>query len=179
MSVWFWVFLCFSFLGYLLEKAYAFFTHSPQQNRKCFILLPLCPVYGLAVAAILLLPPGLTEGWLPLVAASFLVPCAVEYLMHVYYEKLFRVRYWDYSTLPLQIHGRICLPFALIWTLLMPIAVRVVAPWLLPRLAAIPLDVTLALWLLLAADWLCSRYLLLRFADTELLSVGRILAENR
>ena len=58
-----WRFWLYSFLGYLLEKAFAAATASPHQTRKCFLLLPLCPVYGLAVLAVLALPPTLRDGF--------------------------------------------------------------------------------------------------------------------
>ena len=51
---WFWLFLLYSFGGYVLEKLYAAARRSPHQVRKCFLLLPLCPVYGLAMLAVLL-----------------------------------------------------------------------------------------------------------------------------
>ena len=41
---WFWLFLLYSFGGYVLEKLYAAARRSPHQVRKCFLLLPLCPV---------------------------------------------------------------------------------------------------------------------------------------
>jgi len=53
-----WRFWLYSFLGYLLEKAFAAASASPHQTRKCFLLLPLCPVYGLAVLAVLDDDPG-------------------------------------------------------------------------------------------------------------------------
>ena len=174
MSVWFWSFLLFSFLGYLLEKGYAALTHAAQQNRKCFILLPLCPVYGFAVTAVLMLPPKLLQNSWSLLAMSALVPCAVEYLMHLYYERCFHVRYWDYRGAPMQLHGRICLPFALAWTALMPIAVRVIAPRVLPGIAAMPPWLGFTVWMILAADWLLSRNMLLRYRDTERLRVSRL-----
>ncbi len=177
MTVWFWAFLLFSFLGYLLEKGYAAITHAAQQNRKCFILLPLCPVYGFAVTAVLMLPPSLLENPWTLLAASAFVPCIVEYLMHLYYERCFRIRYWDYRDIPCQLHGRICLPFALAWTALMPLAVRVIAPRVLPTLAVLPPWLSFSAWMLLAADFLLSRNMLLRYHDTERLRIGRLFAE--
>ena len=51
---WLWLFCLYSFLGYLLEKIFAAVTGSRHQVRKCFLLLPLCPVYGLAMLAVLL-----------------------------------------------------------------------------------------------------------------------------
>ena len=61
-----WRFWLYSFLGYLLEKAFAAATRSPHQVRKCFFLMPMCPVYGLAVMAVLALPAELTDGFWPL-----------------------------------------------------------------------------------------------------------------
>lgn len=177
MTVWFWTFLLFSFLGYLLEKGYAAITHAAQQNRKCFILLPLCPVYGVAVTAVLMLPPTLLENPWTLLGVSAFVPCIVEYLMHLYYERCFRVRYWDYSSAPFQLHGRICLPFALAWTALMPVAACAIAPRVLPLLESMPPRVSFAVWMLLAADFLLSRNMLLRYHDTERLRVRCLLAQ--
>ena len=57
MAQWFLYFIFYSFAGYLLEKLFAWLIHSPNQVRKCFFLLPLCPVYGLAMAAVLALIP--------------------------------------------------------------------------------------------------------------------------
>lgn len=53
-----WSFLAYGFLGYLLEKVYALVTRSRHTVRKGYLLLPVCPVYGLAMLAVLALPPG-------------------------------------------------------------------------------------------------------------------------
>ena len=46
-----WYFWIYSFLGYLLEKGFAKVTGAKLQGRKCFLLFPLCPVYGLGMLA--------------------------------------------------------------------------------------------------------------------------------
>ena len=46
-----WSFLTYGFLGYLLEKVYALVTRSRHTVRKGYLLLPVCPVYGLAMLA--------------------------------------------------------------------------------------------------------------------------------
>lgn len=62
----FWDFLFYSFGGYLLEKWFAKRTGAEKQTRKGLILLPLCPVYGLAMATVLALPaPARVWPWLP------------------------------------------------------------------------------------------------------------------
>ena len=56
--IWFWTFIFYSLAGYGLEKLYAFAARARHRVRKCFLLLPLCPVYGLAMVAVLRLARG-------------------------------------------------------------------------------------------------------------------------
>ena len=51
-----WIFLTYSFFGFVLEVVYARLTRSEKPDRKCLLVLPLCPVYGLAALGILALP---------------------------------------------------------------------------------------------------------------------------
>ncbi len=113
-----WYFLFYSWLGFLIEVAFARLTHGKKQNRKCMLLLPLCPVYGVGAVGILLLPQWVRERPLALVLGAALVSTGAEYLLSWAYERGWGVSFWDYSALPLQLNGRICLPFALAWGLL-------------------------------------------------------------
>lgn len=82
----FWRFCMYSFLGYLLERLYAAATRSPRQVRKGFLLLPLCPVYGLGVLAVEALPPALTGNFFSLALWGGLTATAVEYAVHWAYD---------------------------------------------------------------------------------------------
>ena len=140
-----WYFWIYSFLGYLLEKLFAKATHAAQQGRKCFLLLPLCPVYGLGMLAVLALPREVREGiWL--VVWGGLAATAVEYVVHWAYDALLHVRFWDYSRMPGNLNGRVCLPFTAIWGILTALA----AVWLQPGVEALAGRVPAQL------TWLCS-----------------------
>ena len=115
---WLWYFIWYSFLGFLLEVGYARWTGG-RRDRKCLLLLPLCPVYGLGACAVLLLPPVVLERPLLLAAAGGAVATGVEYGMALFYEWVLRVSFWNYEGLPGSIQGRVCIPFALAWSLLM------------------------------------------------------------
>ena len=130
MAVWyFWI---YSFLGYLLEKGFAKLTRADLQGRKCFLFLPLCPVYGLGMLAVLAFPQK-NMVWQVLWGA--VAATVVEYLVHWFYETLFRVRFWDYSHLPGNLHGRVCLLFSAAWGGLTAFAVNRLHPEI-ERLAA-------------------------------------------
>ena len=164
MIVWFWNFTVYSFLGYLLERLFAAAIDADNQTRRCFWLLPLCPVYGLAVTAVLALPPSMLRlPWLPLWAG--VVTTAVEYAVHWGYEILLGVRFWDYSPLRFQLRGRICLPFSIAWGVLCAAAVLWVQPAISVVIDAIPAGVTLAAMAVAAADSLVTAVYLLRTGD--------------
>lgn len=172
--VWFWLFVFYSFGGYLLEKAFAAATASPQQVRKCFLLLPLCPVYGLGMLAVLSLPRPLTDSVWALGFYGALTVTAVEFAVHWLYDKLLGVRFWDYSPIKTGVAGRICLPFSAVWGVLVVLTVRFVHPWLVPAAATMPPLVTYAALLVLTADSFLSALVLRRSGDVELMSLGNL-----
>ena len=167
----FWYFCIYSFLGYLLEKAFAKATRAEFQGRKCFVALPLCPVYGLGMLAVLALPEAWAQGW-RLVLTGGLAATAVEYAVHWGYERFLHVRFWDYSRVPGNLKGRVCLPFTAAWGGLVWLAVRWVQP-VVERLAArVPPEVTFLCLLALAADAVCSAWLLRGTGRVEILQAN-------
>ena len=171
MALALWEFWTYSFLGYLLEKGFAAATHARQQTRKGFLLLPLCPVYGLAVTAVLALPPELTATFRGRFFWGGLTATAVEYAVHLLYDRLLRVRFWDYSGLPGNLAGRVCVPFSAVWGLLLAAAVPAVQAALSPLLSSIPPGWTYAMLLLFTADAVVSGRVLQVTGDPEALSL--------
>ena len=178
MEQWFLYFLFYSFAGYLLEKAFARITHSPNQVRKCFLLLPLCPVYGLAMTVLLAMAPE-EMGLLPRVLLGGIVCTAVEYLVHLFYEKVLSVRFWDYSGLRGHFRGRICPQFAVIWGVLSTAAVLWVQPFVEELAVRTPPEAAYVLWLLLAADCVFTVALLRHGVGPEDLALRTVFAQSR
>ena len=117
--VYLWYGIFYSFLGWGLEKAFAAATRSKHRLRRCFVFLPLCPVYGLGMLAVLALgTEHVPSLWARVLLGAF-AATVVEYAVHAAYEKLFAVRFWDYSATKCDVNGRICLPFSLCWGFLL------------------------------------------------------------
>lgn len=146
-----WYFWIYSFLGWLLELAFAALSRSENRRRRCMLLLPLCPVYGLGMLAVLTLPP---MGWVGLIVLGGLAATAVEYVYHWAGERFLGVRFWDYSQVPGNLHGRVCPSFALAWGLLAALAVRFLQPGV--EILEVPPVVTFGFLLLFTADAVCS-----------------------
>ena len=167
--LWLWRFILYSFLGFLLEVAFARAVRSPKPDRKCLLLLPLCPVYGFGAALILWLAWRLDAGPLGVMAIGFVSATAVEYAMDLFYDRALGVRFWDYARLPFNLRGRVCLAFSLCWTALALVLVYLLAPLTDRVLAAVPPELGPPALILLGCDGAVSCLALRRAGTTEVL----------
>ncbi len=128
-------FFVISFFGWILEVVFFLCKGSGLCDRG-FLSLPLCPVYGLsAVFTYLLLglPHRMRIGSIALpVRSSYarfrnkffyliggaLISTACELAVGLALDRGFGVVMWNYSRMPLQYGGYICLPFSFIWGML-------------------------------------------------------------
>lgn len=113
-------FMLYSFIGWLLEVAYAFYEERRFVNRG-ILAGPICPVYGFGTLLILnigsllkLQHPGLLSN----IIFIILLTTVLEYLTGYMLETFLNVKAWDYSNEFCNIKGRICLKFSIFWGLL-------------------------------------------------------------
>lgn len=167
--IWLWRFILYSFFGFLLEVAFARATHSPKLDRKCLLLLPLCPVYGLGASLTLWLTSALNAKLLGVMVIGFLATSAAEYFMGLFYEHGLGVCFWDYTQMPLNLDGKVCLPFSACWTVLTLALVYWAAPAVDRLIALIPAFLGPPALILLLSDMLVSSVALRRAGTTEVL----------
>ena len=176
------VFLVFSRLrifGLSLEKLFAALTHAEHRVRKGFLLAPVCPVYGLAMCAVLALGADRIGPLWELALLCSITATTAEYAVHLFCDAVLGVRFWDYSATKTDVNGRICLPFSLAWGVLGALAVRLVQPALAALAAGIPSAVTNTVLLCLGIDALWSTGVLLRWGDIDLLAPSRLRRKYR
>ncbi len=152
MAQWFWQFLIYSFVGFVLEVAFARITRSAKQDRKCMLLFPLCPVYGLGALAIVRLPAAIQSRPALLFLFGALAATAVEYAADWFCETALGVRFWDYSDRPWNLNGRVSLLFSFFWGLLAISLVEWVHPPVMRLISAIPEGFFLPVFLLFLTD---------------------------
>ena len=175
--IWYW--LAYSFLGYCLEKIFAAVTRSRHRLRRCFVFLPLCPVYGLAMLAVLALgTEHVPSLWARVLLGAF-AATVVEYAVHAAYEKLFAVRFWDYSATKCDVNGRICLPFSLCWGVLSALAVRYVQPVLKDYAARLPAGAAALAMFLVVLDGILTARVLLVTRDIDALTPRTLIRLRR
>lgn len=136
-------FIFYSFLGWVWESIYCTIKEKRWQDRG-FLFGPYCPIYGSCVvgAEILfghILPGDLNEMSFPLIfGISFIGSAIAEYSTSWVLEKRFHARWWDYSYMPLNLNGRICLPASIGFGVAGVFCVKVLIPWMNGLHAEIP-----------------------------------------
>lgn len=165
---WLWYFIIYSFLGFLLEVAFARVIRHPKRDRKCFLLLPLCPVYGLGACLILWLAP-MVQSPLWVMIAGGLAATGAELIMGAFYRFALGVRFWDYNGMPGSLGGLICPVFSLCWTALALLLVYWLHPLIAGAAAMVPAWPAPPALILLAVDALVSCVALRRTGTTDVL----------
>lgn len=121
----FWI---FAFFGWIIEMIYCAITDKVIVNRGFFIG-PYCPIYGFGGISMLLFLPYKDSPFVCFVLSLF--TCTIiEYFTSFIMEKMFKVRWWDYSNDSFNINGRVCLRNALAFGALGVLVTRYVYPFL-------------------------------------------------
>lgn len=143
-------FFIYSSLGWAAEVVFAAVREHKLVNRG-FLNGPLCPVYGFGMVAMLVLLAPWRGSVLAVFAGGMLVTTAIEWLAGWLLFKLFRARWWDYSHMPFNIGGFVCLPFSLLWGVASVIMVLLVHPPVAKLVGLLPMGALRALDLALLA----------------------------
>lgn len=131
-------FFIYSFLGWLCECIYCGIPAKKFINRG-FLAGPYCPIYGCgAIAVILLLEPFDTSFPL-LFLMGIIITSALEYLTSYLMEIIFHTKWWDYSSYPYNLHGRICLKNSLLFGLMVLFVYYGIHPTIQHMIDSIPL----------------------------------------
>ena len=86
----------------------------------------MLPIYGSGAIIVLLCTIGVRDQVILIFIFGMTGATILEYVTGACMERLFRVRYWDYSHMPLNLKGYICLPVSLGWGAFSVLLVRVI-----------------------------------------------------
>lgn len=121
-------FILYAHLGWYLEVIYAFYSSKKFVNRG-FLFGPYCSMYGVAAIVLIYSLRPFKNNIIILFVASVIITSVIEYITGYILEKMFNTTWWDYSEDPLNLHGRICLGFSLLWGAIAVLLVKIVNPF--------------------------------------------------
>lgn len=109
-------FYVYGFFGWVYESILVSIRTKRPTNRG-FVKGPILPIYGLGATTILFMTGPFIKYPVVVFFVGMISATILEYFSGYILEKLFKVRYWDYTGYFGNIKGYICLVSVLIWGL--------------------------------------------------------------
>lgn len=131
------LFFIYSFLGWCVEVAFVATTLGKVLNRG-FLNGPVCPIYGCGMLLVLIVLHPVSDNIFLLFLGGMVICSAIELFGGWILDKLFHMRWWDYSDRPFNVGGYICLSFSIMWGLAVVFAVKLVHTPIMAVLQRIP-----------------------------------------
>ena len=111
---WLTFFFIYCFFGWIFESTYVSAKTGHFVNRG-FLRLPLLPLYGTGAVMMLWVSLPVKDSLFLVYLAGVIAATILEYVTGWGMEKLFKMKYWDYSNQRFNVKGYICLSSSIAW----------------------------------------------------------------
>lgn len=124
-----WIFIAGCYGGFLVETLWCLIKNGYIESRKSLVLGHLSVAYGMGAVLLTLILVRFQQAKLwKIFLIAFVSGTVTEYICSLGQEICFGTVAWDYSRLPLNINGRVCLLYSLFWGVLGVVWVKAVIP---------------------------------------------------
>lgn len=107
--------IIYSIIGFFVETIFGVVKYGMLESRQSFLYGPFCAIYGIGAVIMILSLQYFKKNYNTLFIGGCIVGSVIEYLVSLIGELILHVKWWDYSNLPFNINGRICLLYAFFW----------------------------------------------------------------
>ncbi len=114
LQQWLLFFYIYCFLGWCFESSYVSLKQHKWVNRG-FLSGPFLPIYGSGALAVLVATLPVRNFPVLVYIFGLLGATLLELVTGILMEKMFHVRYWDYSSQKFNYKGHICLSSSIAW----------------------------------------------------------------
>jgi len=147
------LFLTYSFIGWVCEVIYCSVPSKKFINRG-FLRGPYCPIYGFGAIAVINILTPFSEKPILVYVLAVIITSLLEYVTGYLLERVYHLKWWDYSNYKFNIHGKVVLHNSLIFGALSLIAIYFLNPILLNTISKLPLRVLHVISLVLLSVFL-------------------------
>lgn len=134
---WVLLFFFYCFCGWVWESCYVSLRQRHWVNRG-FLHGPLLPIYGSGAILILLVTIPVADDLRLVWLFGMIAATVLEYATGAVMERIFKVRYWDYSKQKFNLNGHICLTSSIAWGFFSILLVRFIHPPIARLLSRVP-----------------------------------------
>ncbi len=156
------LFFIYSVIGYLIEIISVSITEKKITLSRGYLIGPYLPIFGCGGLGGVLFLTKYKNDIVNLFVLSVAYSCILEYITSLILEKIFKLRWWDYSRRKLNLNGRISLETGVAFGIFGIIIVCFIQPFLvfllsfLTKTQIIVLGITL--FIILISDFIISTY---------------------
>ena len=144
------IFFIYAIAGWIMETTMISIRNKKFVNRG-FLIGPVCPIYGYGVVLVSCLLKKYQDDMIITFFMSIIICGLLEYFTSYFMEKIFKARWWDYSSKKFNINGRICLDNLILFGFASCFIVYIVNPFLINKINMIPSNIqTIIICILLA-----------------------------
>ncbi len=119
----------YSFLGWVIETIYCSIRQGAFAERG-FLNGPICPIYGVGATYVIFLVDPYVKTLGGLFLFSMITTSILEYITSYIMEKIFAMKWWDYSEKKFNIKGRVCLENSIYFGILSVILTKWIHPYI-------------------------------------------------
>lgn len=130
-------FIIYSIAGYIIETCFALIRYGVLESRQSFLYGPFCSIYGVGAVIMIIFLQFFKKNNFTLFIGGFIIGSITEYLVSLIGELILHVKWWDYSSMPLNINGRICFYYSIFWGILAILLMKIVHPYIRKLMAYI------------------------------------------
>ncbi|MBR3146248.1 MAG: putative ABC transporter permease [Bacilli bacterium] len=145
------IFFIYSVIGYISEITSYFINTKKFTMSRGYLLGPYIPVFGFGALFMVTFLDKYKEDIVVLFVLSAVLCSVIEYFTSLLMEKIFKLRWWDYSKYKFNINGRICLRNSFLFGLGGILIVRYVQPLLNNLLLSLSNDTIIIIGWILAS----------------------------
>lgn len=139
------MFFISSVIGFIGEIIFCSIGEKKIILNRGFLVGPYIPIYGVGTVGCYLALARYKNDPITLFFMSAILATVLEYITSWLMEKIFKVRWWDYSDESFNVNGRVCLKNSLIFGLVGLGVIHGIYPFLNGIVLAIPKTVTIVL----------------------------------
>ena len=150
-------FFVYGFLGWCTEVGFAAFKTHHFVNRG-FLNGPICPIYGVGVTAVITVLTPYKSDIIVLYILSVVLVTVLEGVTGWAMDKIFHNKWWDYSDMPLNIGGYVCLLFSIVWGFACLFIIYFIQPLVHDLISIIPTIVGIILIIILGITLIADLY---------------------
>ncbi len=166
ISYYFIMFIIYSIIGYFIEVTCVSLDNKEFVFSRGYLIGPCLPIFGCGSMIITFFLEKYQNDIVALFIMAMVACCVLEYFTSLILEKIFKLRWWDYSEKKFNLNGRICLETGVLFGLGGVLIIEVFDPLIRMFLNIFPSIVIISIGIILIvtilADFCLSTYTIVK-----------------